>query len=206
MKKYIIAILFLALVPLMASANPETPACEAGYHWEGEWKCGFWGHSHFWGCEPYHGGHWEGSCVEDEPVEPEPIIEPVIASATSWYNFTPKVQYVNVWNKTISWLTSHFAYGRVVCSKESHPFMVDMFYHPWNETSVGTFMSANPMNKTNYGYEISLDEVNAFDSEGKYLYERTSHAVEYPESLKGYYCRTISDCNGVELVSNEFQL
>lgn len=135
-----------------------------------------------------------------------PTVEKFSPATISWTNWIPRVQYVNIWNNTINWLTSHFTQGRVVCSKTSHPFGIDMFFHPWNDTSANTFMSLNPMNKTMYGYEMSLGEIDAFDLEGDYLYKRTFHTVEFPDSLKGYYCRTISDCKGVELVSNEFQL
>lgn len=131
---------------------------------------------------------------------PDVIVKSVSVNGASWTNWIARINFVNYWNRNISWLSTHFSEGKVICSQESNKFALDMFGHPFNYTSVNSFMSINPMNKTSYGYK---NYIELYGNEGKWTY----HSIKIPDWFKGtYFCRAISTINGVEMISNELKI
>jgi hypothetical protein len=204
MKKYILIALMLMIVPCMASANcmdsDNHPTCGGGHVWEGE----------FIEEEIINEGtedeeiiqaHWEGDCVEKEPE-----VEEVKSSGISWLNYVQKISYTQFWNRSISWLSTHFVKGKVICSRESNLFPLDMFGHPFDGSYTEYKLADMPLNSENtmqgtaYGYK---DAILIEGDGGKWTY----NTIELPFWMSGkYFCRTISILGNNEFISQEFEI
>lgn len=141
----------MAIIAVGAKASTEQPACETGFHYEGEYventTCKNVCTQYFWmwcirweeQCETT--GEWVGSCVEDEVIEEEPIeeeepeIQPVVGNSSFIYTRPQVVSManynitVNENSITVNYLTSQFMIGGVlvkeVGTEEWIKFMAD---------------------------------------------------------------------------------
>ena len=159
-------ILALLLVPAITLAVAPEPTCEVGYY-EGTYDVGT--------------DTWTGECK--------------IIASTSFVHFLPKV-VIKTFDRTITWLNTHFMESRLVIGQESQPFAISTYGTPY----YGNYLTAmlNPLQGTNYGYEHSIDGI-----EGAW----TAGHITLPDEWTGtYYARIVSDYIFREIVSPEIMI
>lgn len=164
--KYLI-IISLLLVPAITLAVAPQPTCEVGYY-EGTYDSDT--------------DEWTGKCV-------------IKSASTSFVHFLPKIK-IGFFDRTITWLNTHFMESRIVIGQVSQPFAVSTYGTPY----YGNYLTAmfNPLQGTNYGYEYSINGI-----EGKW----TAGSINLNMPSGTYYARVISDYLGLrEIVSPEIMI